>query len=149
MSIVPVYIASPYNILLYFLVGQVHKDSKLAIMANVGKSRIAKIIFTNIHKISDAYMWKQFWQIHPDCTMYETCSSFLLNWSFSAKIVFHVPQHPQHYNNCSAPNVLILFKKLSFFYQNNLHVLLKKQLYKINCEITKIKFMEKKHIIKR
>ena len=61
MSIVPVYIASPYNILLYFLVGQVHKDSKLAIMANVVKSRIAKIIFTNIHKIIDAYMCKQFW----------------------------------------------------------------------------------------
>ena len=32
-----------------------HKDSKLGIMTNMGKSRLAKVIFTNIHKISDAY----------------------------------------------------------------------------------------------
>ena len=36
------------------LEGKVHKDSKLAIMTNVGKSRLAKFIFTNIRKISDA-----------------------------------------------------------------------------------------------
>ena len=50
MSIVP----SSYNVFLYFLEGQVHKDSKLGIMTNMGKSRLAKVIFTNIHKISDA-----------------------------------------------------------------------------------------------
>ena len=33
---------------------QVHKDSKVGIMANVGKSRLVKVTFTNIHKISDA-----------------------------------------------------------------------------------------------
>ena len=54
MSVVPVYIPSPYNVLLYFLEGQVHKDSKLGVMTNTGKSRLAKVIFTNIHKASDA-----------------------------------------------------------------------------------------------
>ena len=54
MSIVTVYIPSPYNVFLYFLEGQVHKDSKLGIMTNVGKSRLVKVIFTNIQKTSDA-----------------------------------------------------------------------------------------------
>ena len=54
MSIVPVYIPSPYNVFIYFLEGQVDKDSKLEIMTNMAKSRLAKVIFTNIHKISDA-----------------------------------------------------------------------------------------------
>ena len=31
-----------------------HEDSKLGIMTNVGKNRLVKVIFTNIHKISDA-----------------------------------------------------------------------------------------------
>ena len=53
MSIVPVSIPSPYNVL-YFLEGQVHKDSKLGLMTNMGKSRLAKVIFNNIHKTSDA-----------------------------------------------------------------------------------------------
>ena len=55
MPIVLVYIPSPYNVSLYFLELKVHKDSKLGIMTNVGKSRLVKVIFTNIHKISDAY----------------------------------------------------------------------------------------------
>ena len=54
MSIVPVYVPSPYNIFFYFLEGQVHKDSKLGITTNMGKSKLAKVIFTNIDKISDA-----------------------------------------------------------------------------------------------
>ena len=54
MSIVPVYIPSPYNVFIYFLEGQVDKDSKSEIMTNMAKSRLAKVIFTNIHKISDA-----------------------------------------------------------------------------------------------
>ena len=53
MSIVQVYIRFPYNVFLCFLEGQVYKDSKLGIMTNVGKSRLLKVIFTNIHKISD------------------------------------------------------------------------------------------------
>ena len=54
MSIGLANIPSPYNVFLYFLEEPVHKDSKLGIMTNMGKSRLAKVIFTNIHKISDA-----------------------------------------------------------------------------------------------
>ena len=54
MSIVQVYIRFPYNVFLCFLEGQVYKDSKLGIMTKVGKSRLLKVIFLNIHKISDA-----------------------------------------------------------------------------------------------
>ena len=54
MSIVTVYIPSPYNVFLYFLEGQVHKDKNLGIMIDVGKNRLVKVIFTNIRKISDA-----------------------------------------------------------------------------------------------
>ena len=52
MSIVTV--PSPYNVFLWFLKGQVHKENKLGIMTNVGKSRLVKVIFTNIQKTSDA-----------------------------------------------------------------------------------------------
>ena len=31
-----------------------HKDSKLGIITNVGKNKLVKVVFTNIHKISDA-----------------------------------------------------------------------------------------------
>ena len=44
----------PFNAFHYFLEGQVHKDSKLEIITNVGKNTLAKAIFLNIHKISDA-----------------------------------------------------------------------------------------------
>ena len=54
MSIVTVSIPSSYNVFLYFLEGQVHKDSKLEIMTNVAKSMLVKVIFTNLQKISDA-----------------------------------------------------------------------------------------------
>ena len=50
----PSLIPSPYNVFLYFLEEKVHKDRKLEIMTNVGKNRLVKVIFTNIHKISDA-----------------------------------------------------------------------------------------------
>ena len=31
-----------------------HENSKLGIMTNVGKNRLVKVIFRNIHQISDA-----------------------------------------------------------------------------------------------
>ena len=54
MSVVTVYIPSPYNGFFYFLDGQVHKENKLGIMNNVGKSRLVKVIFTSIYNTSDA-----------------------------------------------------------------------------------------------
>ena len=53
MFIVTVYIPSPYNGFLCFLEGQVYKDNKIGTVTNVGKSRLVKVIFTNIHKIGD------------------------------------------------------------------------------------------------
>ena len=90
-----------------------HKDNKFGIMTNVGKSSLVKVIFTNIHKISDACAnsLKNIFEKH------EKCFYFLLNSSFSGKMVFLrklkliYPSTPQHYNNCSAPTFLILFKK--------------------------------------
>ena len=54
MYIAPVSITSLYNVFLNVLEGQVHKDSKLGIMTNLSKSRLVKVIFSNIRKISDA-----------------------------------------------------------------------------------------------
>ena len=79
MSIVLVYIPSPYKVFIHFLEGQVHKDSKLEIMSNMATSRLAKVIFTNIKTLT-------------------------------LKPIY--PRTSQHYNNYSAPTLLILFKKL-------------------------------------
>ena len=38
-----------------FWIGQVHKDSKLGIMTYVGRRKLVKIIFTNIHMMSNTY----------------------------------------------------------------------------------------------
>ena len=97
MSIVTVYIPSPYNVFLYFLEGQVHKDNKLGIMNNVGKSRLAKVIFINIHKISDACavlvdiswlhnVWEMF--------LLFIKSKFLWKNGVSEKIKAHLSQQP-------------------------------------------------------
>ena len=52
--IVPLYIPFQYNVFVYFLEGQAYKGSKLGIMTYVGRRRLIKVIFTNIHKMSDA-----------------------------------------------------------------------------------------------
>ena len=98
MSIVPVF---------YFLEGQVHKKSKLGIMANVGKNRLVKVIFTKIHNISDAC-----------ANGFGRYIMIAMNTSFSGKMVFLrtlkliYPSTPQHYKNYSAPTFLILFRKI-------------------------------------
>ena len=114
----PSLIPSPYNVFLYFLEGQVHKDSKLGIMTNVGKNRLVKVIFTNIHKISDACANSFGRYIMIAQCVRNVFTFYYINSSFSGKMVFLrklkliYPSNPQHYNNCSAPIFLILFKKI-------------------------------------
>ena len=65
---------------------------------NVGKCRLVKVIFSNIHKN-------------------EKCFYFLLHSSLSVKMLFLgklkliYPSTPKRYNNCSAPTLIILVKK--------------------------------------
>ena len=115
MSIVPVNIPSPYNVFLYFLEGQVHKDSKLGIMTNMGKSRLAKVIFTNIHKISDACANSFGRYIMIAQCVRNVFTFYYINSSFSGKMVFLrklkliYPRNPQHYNSYLVPTFLIFF----------------------------------------
>ena len=97
MSVVAVSIPSPYNVFLYFL--EVRKDSKLGIMTNAGKSRLVEVIFSNIHKISDACA-NSFGRyimtakcIRNVFTFYKF--KFLWKNGVSEKIKAHLPQHPQ------------------------------------------------------
>ena len=117
MSIVPVYIPSPY-VFLYFLEGQVHKDSKLGIITNVGKNRLVKVIFTNVHKISDACANSFGRYIMIAQCMRNAFTFYYINSSFYGKMVFLrklkliYPSSTQHYSNYSAPTFLILLKKI-------------------------------------
>ena len=111
----PSLIPSPYNVFLYFLEGQVHKDSKLGIMTNVGKSRLAKVVFTNVHKISDvcANSFGRYIVITQSMRNVFTFSQIqvsLEKWCFWENLVY--PSTPHHYNNRSALTFSIAFKKL-------------------------------------
>ena len=96
-----------------------HKDSKLEIMTNEDKSRLVQVIFSNIHKVSNpcANSFGRYIMI-AQCLMYEKYFSFLLNSSFSGKMVFlrklklTYPSTPKHYNNFLAPSFSISFKKI-------------------------------------
>ena len=84
-------------------------------MTNVDKCRLVKVIVTNIYKISDAWAnsFGTSW-LHNVWEMYLLFIKFKFLWKngVSEKTKAHLLQHPQHYNNCSAPTFLILFKKL-------------------------------------
>ena len=79
MSIVPVYIASPYNVSVYLLEGQVHKKSKLEIMTNMGKIYLCK------HSQKSNACVDSFGKYIKSliyCTMYEKCFYFLFKFIF-------------------------------------------------------------------
>ena len=104
----------PYNFFLYFLEAQKHEDSKLGIMINVGKYRLVKVIFSNIHKIIDALQTV----LVDTSQLHNVWKMFLLfiTFKFPGKTVFPgklkliYPSTSKHYNNCSAPTFLISFK---------------------------------------
>ena len=121
MSIVPVHIPPPYNVFLYFLEGQVHKDSKLGIMINICKNRLVKVIFTNVHKIIDTCANNFGRHIKIAQYMRNVFTFYYTNSSFSGKIVFLrklkliYPSPLQCYNNFSVPTFLILFSPTPIF----------------------------------
>ena len=90
-----------------------HKDKNLGIMTDVGKNRLVKVIFTNIRKISDvcANSFGRYLMIAQCMRNAFTFYSILWENGVSEKIKAHLPQHPDHYNNCSAPTLLTLFQK--------------------------------------
>ena len=57
MSIVTVYIPSPYNVFLYFLKGQVYKENKVGIMTNVGKPRLVKVTCKHVQTVLVDTSW--------------------------------------------------------------------------------------------
>ena len=68
--------------------GQVHKDSKLWFTTKVGKNRLVKVIFTNVHKISDAYANSFGRYIMTAECLRNAFTLYYINWSFSEKMVF-------------------------------------------------------------
>ena len=98
MSIVPLYISSPYNDFVYLLEPQMHKNSKLGIMTNVSKIFTKWVTFTNIHKMSDAcansfdrYIWLyNVWEMFLLFIKFE----FLRKNGISEKIKAHFPHDP-------------------------------------------------------
>ena len=119
MSIVPVSIPSPYNVL-YFLEGQVHKDSKLGIMTNVGKNRLVKVIFTNIHKISDARAnscgrYTMIAQCIRNVSIkFKLFIKFKFTWKSGilVKIKAHLPQHPPALQQLFSPHLFNFIQKI-------------------------------------
>ena len=81
-------IPSQYNVFFYFLEGQVHKHTKLGIMTNVGKNMVVKVIFTNVHKISNACAnsFRRYIMI-VQCVR-NVFTFYYINSSFSEKMVF-------------------------------------------------------------
>ena len=113
-----VYFSSLYTFSIqcfYFLKGQVHKDSKLAILINMGKSRLVKAIFTNNYKMSDACA-NSFGRyiMTAQCmrnVFFFIKFMFLRKNGFSEKIKAHFPQHPQAFQQLFSPHIFNFIQK--------------------------------------
>ena len=95
-----------------------HKDRKLGIMTNVDKNRLVKGIFTNIHKISDA--WAN--SLLDTSWLHNVWEMFLLFIKFKflykndvpEKIETHLPRTllPSDYNNCLVHHLFNFIQKI-------------------------------------
>ena len=91
-----------------------HKDSKLGIMTNVGKNRLVKVIFTNIHKISDVGA--------NSCGRYIMIAQCIRNISIKFKFIWkngilvkikaHLPQHPPALQQLFSPHLFNFIQKI-------------------------------------
>ena len=62
---------------------------------------------------------------------------YIISWVKAKKQDDEFEKHPLHYVSFLGVGIFFFFFSFIFFYQNDLHVLLTKQFYKINYEIKK------------
>ena len=112
------WIPSPYNVFLYFLEGQMHKDRKLGIMTNVGKNKLVKVILKKHSQngviLVQTVLVDTLW-VHNVWEMFLLFIRFKFLWKkfFLRKLkLIYLSTLPLHYNNCSTPTFLILFKNI-------------------------------------
>ena len=92
-----------------------HKDNILGIITNAGKSRLIKVIFANIRKMSDACTnsfgrYIMIVQRMRNVFTFNEIQVFLGRMVFLRKLKLISFRTPHHYNSCSVPTFLILFK---------------------------------------
>ena len=87
-----------------------HKGSKLGTMTNVGESRLVKVIFSNIHKISDACAnafsrYIMIAQCMRNVFTFYYGKIFLWKNVVSEKMKAYLPQHPQALQQLFSPHL--------------------------------------------
>ena len=93
----------------YFLQGQVPKNSELGIMSNVGKNRLVKVVFINIHKISDACA-NSFGRYIMIAQYMRNIFRKMKN-GVSEKINAHLPQHHPALQQLFSPHLFNFIQK--------------------------------------
>ena len=90
------------------------KCIKTRIMTNVGKNRLVKVIFTNIHKISDACAnsFGRYLMIAQCMRNVFTLYSILWGNGVSEKIKAHLPQHPASLQQLFSPHLINFIQKI-------------------------------------